>query len=382
MGPALSTAEIRERRWARDVSALFGCAKMADRLPFVPQFIHPLLSPAGALIYALVDPAGAVLALSHETLALSEGHRTRLPAANFVGSAQLSPAALLLLSADGLAFLISDDGPQFSVRNFSVESPLFALPGRTADSFVIISSSAGAYLCQMDGSVAPIWPPRGPRPLAAAVLTGDRVLLVVSLSDSLLVSLLDPISEPVHLSATGGFRKIVPTEANRFIGISADKKQIISIGFNADLGNPERLSLAQGSGFCELALLGDQTAVGCGETVIFTVAAGNQVESCDLSKTQFGREIDTCKGILAFPGQDAFVLVFGGGQLVVCRASDFQKKEPYRQKRLHAAEIVAFCSGEEFSFLTCDAAGNCILWENVPDWWDAPYAFRLFEEAV
>jgi hypothetical protein len=286
-----------------------------------------------------------------------------------------------LLSWQDLVFLISDSGTDFSVRNFSVASPQFALPGDTADSFVIISSSSGASLCHTDGSVSSIWAPRGCPPLSASVLSGDRLLLTVSLADSVLVSPLAAFSEPVHITTAGGFRRIIPTDGNRFLGISANKKRIISMTFAADLASPAHLSLAQGSGFCELALLGDQTAVGCGETILFTVTAENQVDSCDLSKMQFGREIDACKGILAFPGQDVFVLVFGE-ELVVCRATDFRKKEPSRQRRLHEAEIVAFCSGEEFSFLTCDAKGNCILWENAPDWWDAPYAFKLFDEAA
>jgi hypothetical protein len=58
----------------------------------------------------------------------------------------------------------------------------------------------------------------------------------------------------------------------------------------------------------------------------------------------------------------------------VCRAPDVHTGDRFPQKRLHASEIVAFCSGEEFSFLTCDADGSVILWENVIDWWDAPYA--------
>jgi hypothetical protein len=42
--------------WSRDVLKLFNCAKIADPIDFVPQFVKPLTSPTGNLLYAIISP--------------------------------------------------------------------------------------------------------------------------------------------------------------------------------------------------------------------------------------------------------------------------------------------------------------------------------------
>jgi hypothetical protein len=83
---------------------------------------------------------------------------------------------------------------------------------------------------------------------------------------------------------------------------------------------------------------------------------------------------------LTFAGQSIVVVICENGNLLVCRATDVSTKGPYLQKKLHADPITAYCTGTEFSFLTIDRGGNPILWENIPDWWDAPYHSKLFQE--
>jgi hypothetical protein len=230
--------------------------------------------------------------------------------------------------------------------------------------------------------VSQIWGEQGGTPTAAGVLqlTIDRSVLAVSIGDALLLGVVEQNSDVVRLDGIGGFSKILPFESNRFIGISANQEQIISLKFGDDLRNSEKLLLGAGNGWNDLVLLSDQTVVSSRNTLIVTISPGNQVESTDLAAPPIGRDIEPFKGILTFPGQTVFVIVGGKGNLVVCRAPDVHKGERFLQKQLHTCEIVAFCSGEEFSFLTCDAGGNVILWENVIDWWDAPYALDLFKE--
>jgi hypothetical protein len=100
-----------------------------------------------------------------------------------------------------------------------------------------------------------------------------------------------------------------------------------------------------------------------------------------VTQTSYAAEVEECREIVTFPGQTVFAVVCRNGHLLIGRVSEIGKGEPYLQKKLHTQNIAVWCNGDEFSFLTCDEGMNAVLWENVPDWWDAPYHLNMFRDS-
>ncbi|KAH0790688.1 hypothetical protein GPJ56_005380 [Histomonas meleagridis] len=82
-----------------------------------------------------------------------------------------------------------------------------------------------------------------------------------------------------------------------------------------------------------------------------------------------------------------FIVMTKNGRLVVCRHPSFSKadKKPEIEQmelfQYHKEPIKVGCCGEELSFMTVDESGVCVLWENFPNWLDAPFTLGMFGES-
>jgi hypothetical protein len=335
--------------------------------------MKPLVSRSGQLVYALIAESGDLFGLSHSTLSLTESFHIRLPTALFCHISQFSNDRLVLTSRTGCVFLISNAETHFAIETLSVPEPRLSLARQ--DFFVSISETSAAFLCHFSGDTFSVWGGQSTAPIDAAfVSVGDKLCVIVSTLEGFLIGDVCRESSVRRLEQISGMKRLVCIEQTVY-GISVDGNQILSAKLGDDLTLQETTTITTGRKFNDLTALTDQTLVGCSETEVFAFADG-QVQRFDLGKKQ----VDKCCEVLTFPGQNIFVGICANGNIVVCRASEIGKKEPHVQKKLHTVAIGSFCSGEEFSFLTLDLTGNAVLWENVPDWWDAPYHLRLFQD--
>jgi hypothetical protein len=335
--------------------------------------MKPLVATSGQLVYALIAESGDLFALSHSTLSLTESFRMRLPAALFCHISQFSNDKLVLTSPTGRVFLISNAETQFAVETFSIPEPRLSVAHQ--DFFVSITETSAAFLCRFSGDTVSIWGDQSVPPIDAAFVSiGEKLSVVVSTSEGFLIGDVCEQSYVRRLEGFPGLKKLVCVGGS-FFGISVDGDQVLRVDLDDDLTIQKTTAIANGREINDLATVTDQTVIGCSATEVFAFVEG-QLQLFDLTKKQ----VDGCRSVLTFPGQSIFVGICANGNMVVCRASEVGTKEPHVQKKLHTVEIRSFCSGDEFSFLTLDVTGNAVLWENVPDWWDAPYHLKLFQD--
>jgi hypothetical protein len=377
MGPAISREEIREKRWSRELPKVFSCAKIADPFMLLPKFIHPLFPAPDKVVYLLCNAEGDLQALSHDTLSVIESFSARLPAGP-LALAPLTPQSLILTS-QATVFVVSAQETAFSIVYIDIPGVVFthALPGGAA--FVAVTRDSAAFLCGPDGAAAQVWASPGARALSGAIVPRERPILVISAADGCFIGFAEKDSEPRRIDGVAAFWKITP-EAGGVVGISESRAEIVRVMIDNDFKIQGTKVLCSESELSDIAVLSDQTVVACAKGVIMAAPPDAEVACCLIAKTAFAAEVDDCQSLLHFEGQNVFVVVCRNAHLLICRASEIGKKDPFLQKKLHFVDIVACCNGDEFSFVTCDGGGNAILWENVPDWWDAPYHLKLFQD--
>jgi hypothetical protein len=137
MGPEISQEEIREKRWSRELSKVFGCAKIADPLPFLPKFLASFILSSRTIIYFLCSPDGALRALSHDHLTLLETFSAQLPASPLSSLTRLTENSALLIG-DSTVFAIVGQEESFSITPFKIENPAFVLPIPGGNSFAVV----------------------------------------------------------------------------------------------------------------------------------------------------------------------------------------------------------------------------------------------------
>jgi hypothetical protein len=187
-----------------------------------------------------------------------------------------------------------------------------------------------------------------------------------------------------RIDDVGAFWRIVADGAKGFVGISHNREQIVRVVIPPIEGDDVKIEIKIFDADQELNdvhVLSDSTIVGCSRSAIVTVNPTGDLSKTGIAKASFAAEVGECREILTFAGQGVFVVICQNGHLLIGRTTEVGKTDPYLQKKLHMLDIVTWCNGDEFSFLTCDVGGNAVLWENVPDWWDAPYQLNLFQDS-
>ena len=376
MGPGVSQERLKELHWGRDISKLFNSAKMVDQVSCRPKFFTSLVADSGALFYCAISEDGRVVGISHETLAHECVVQLQCASVQHVQSVR---GAVAVVCSDGVVFTLRIANAQFECERFSIPGAVLALGFR--EKFVVVTSECACFLCELGGHADEVWGKRGGVPRAAAV-SESRGLVFVSVDGRLVVGQCAASSERVCEFEAPTFSKMVSAVEDDVVCVDAAGDSVFGVSVPDDLSECAVDKLFDSSsGVVDIAIC-DKLVFGITQKTVFVW--GNDMEE------PHTKGVPDPVALLVCQEAKTGVVITRDNSIIVFK---MQVSEPIRliretftesiaiaplPKALHKDTICGAVHGEEFSFMTCDESGRCILWESIPDWWDAPFVQSMF----
>ena len=379
MGAGVSQERLKELHWGRDVSKLFNCAKMVDQVSCHPKFFTSLVADSGTLFYCAISEDGRVVGISHDTLAHECVVQLQCASVQHVQSVR---SAVAVVCSDGVVFALRIANGQFECDNFSIPNAALALGFR--EKFVVVTSDCACFLCEVGGHVDEVWGKRGGVPRAAAV-SESRGLVFVSLDGKLVVGQCAAGSERVCEFEAPTFSKMVSAVEDDVVCVDASGDSVFGVSVPDDLSEcavDKLFDSSQVPGVVDIAVC-DKLVFGITQKqLVFVWGSDMELHTKDVRTDPVA--------LLVCQEAKAGVIITRDNSIIVFK---MQVSEPIRLIRetftenietatllegLHKDKICGAVHGEEFSFMTCDESGRCILWESIPDWWDAPFVQSMF----
>ena len=364
---------LRSRHWSRDISKLFTSAKMVDPVSCAPAFFTSIISDSGALFYCAISQDGQVFAISHDTLA----HEFVLQLdCTRVTSVQRLRRGAALICGDDLVIALSITNGHLDHTPLHIPHPLIALPFR--DKFIVITSDCACYLCEHSGHSDILWQPQNAMPLSATV-SEPRGIIFVSVDGRLFTSRCVTGVEVTELSAPG-LKHLATFDDDTLVGIDASTGVLVNLAIADDHSACEVTKLVEQAGITDISV--------CDRSVFCVTRSKVIVWDAEVGVREKTLPVSDPAVLLACPEGHVGVVISRNAEVVVFRLQISDPTEVIEGTFNHKVQLAklpglhgnhllcgATC-GDEFSFMTCDQSGLCILWESIPDWWDAPFVKR------
>jgi len=378
-GNSSDNRTLSDEIWQRDITNMFTSAKMT-RIPTIePDFLLSVeyeKDSKRCFSYIFITKEGMIYSVSQILPDIE--FTTELDCECVIDCALLSEATFALICDNKKVFIVEYSSLGFQIKEVLQDNANKIIPVNNTQ-FLILGCDLSLCLCDTTGMSSLIWKPLGTFEILSYSLIKSSIFAVITNDSFFVGSALIPNS-PIDMIDLHGFSSLVSTKSGATFLLSSDKKGIESVNISSGPIFSDRKKIAQLSNpIKKLVSYGQNTVLALMSSSI--VAFTNDFKPRTVNFSGFD-----LYDVLYLRKHPFFVAFSSNGRIILCKLPESSKSDENPQilttelSDLHKSRIIRTTTGEESSFITLDENKCLILWENLPNWWNAPHFFDMFGE--
>lgn len=380
-GNTSDTLTLSDEIWNRDIEKMFTSSKMTEQFNFKAKFLQAIKynSDKGEVgNYVFISDTGTITCLSNI-----------LPDIEFtqeLGSIQIKNvfnigSSRLVAFSDDKIYILEYQTSKFNVITLDIAKPQFFIP-LNDKIFVIVTKNGEIHLVGEDNKNQLILKVEiNSSIIQASCMNLDQQYILISTeATSYIISI---INNPncKDLATFANAEKVICDDREIYLA-KKGSNIIYKVTARPDFtfSDPEPITPQTNENIIDFVLLSKKLLLIIYQNTILSYMAGTLSRQIVLPST-FSPKICFPLARIGY-----FILICKGGHILLCKLSDSSNPADKNEKKfielswLHKCEISQIVSIQESSFLTFDENGIAILWENLPNWWNAPHFLDMFGE--
>ena len=388
MGTNASDAKtLTDEIWCRDVKDMFTSAKMTEPYGFAAKycFFMKFIQPNKELTnyYCFITDTGEVDCLSQVLPDIILTKKLEMTKVNYATKI-FNDNYIAICGDENVSVITLIDG-KLDEKKVNIPKPIFAF-SVSSTSFAVLSESKIISVNQgTDGSLETTESfnfPENFAPNYENVLNfATQGVVVLSSATETYFGMLSNLTEFVKIDQIAGITKIVNYGSDFYFTKSDSPAALYHILFTglSDKIKADVLDIPgykKGIPIVDIEAISEKMCVILYEKFVYCTES-NKID-------QFPDYISG-KKLFILPKKLFFLVIGKKGRIVIYKHPEITQQADTKEtlkkadlSDLHKCEIQLICSPAEASFITFDEKNTIILWENLPNWWNAPNFLDMF----
>lgn len=373
------TLTLSDEIWNRDIEKMFTSAKMTESFDFKAKYLIPISTKNESgekLLYTFISDTGTIHCLSQILPDIE--FTQQIDCKQILNYLILNNTSFALSTPENI-LVLQYNNTNFDIIAIDIANSQFLIHLNDKN-FISITETGNIHLItegKNQNSLAKL--ETNDKILNATLMSIDQQILLISTEKS---SYMLPLNNPVikEIPTFSNATKIICDEREVYFtktSMNGLYKCILKPDFA--FSDPENIAV-QNEKIVDFVLLTKKAVLVLYQSGVVSYLGG-----------AIGKQISfapafSAKSIFLLSKVGFFIVLCKDGHILLCKHPDGTNPAEKNEKKyielswLHKCEINLITSLQESSFLTYDANETAILWENLPNWWNAPHFLDMFGE--